>query len=141
MFFDNKSQIAVAPMFGVGNYEWLSAFIDTDIIPGIFWDGVVFKLIKDTDWDNFFSKTNQIIIGITYSRVYEKDFLNFIKKYKPRYIELSRSLSNSTATFEKKGKLLELFKSLNIKSYIKYNGNPDDDRPVSNFKKVWNILN
>ena len=135
MFFDNKSQIAVAPMFGVGNYKWLSAFIDTDIIPGIFWDdapGSAHQLTTN-DWDNFFSKTNQVIIAISYSRAYNKSFLNFIKKYKPRYIELFPSLSNSTATFEKKGKLLELFKSLNIKSYIKYNGNPDDDRPVSNF--------
>ena len=83
MFFDNKSQIAVAPMFGVGNYKWLSAFIDTDIIPGIFWDdapGSAHQLTTN-DWDNFFSKTNQVIIAISYSRAYNKSFLNFIKKY------------------------------------------------------------
>lgn len=135
MLFDNKSQIAVAPMFGVGNYEWLSAFIDTDIIPGILWVTGVIELTTN-DWDNFFSKTNQIIIAISYNRAYDKNFLSFIKKYKPRYVELYPSLSNPTATFERKGrkgKLLEFFKSLNIKSYIKYNGNPDNDRPVSDF--------
>jgi hypothetical protein len=93
-FFNNKIQIGVQPMYGVGNLIWLLELVKNKIIPGYVWSKPnTSSTISDKEWKIFFNKTREIIISVNSHELRYNGFIEWIKEFKPKYVEICNGLT------------------------------------------------
>lgn len=88
--FSTKLKIGVQPMYPVGTIDWLLELHCNGIVPGIFYSDLTHEnhYISETDWNKFFSISNNIIITMNARHFRSPEFMKWFMKYKPKYIEL-----------------------------------------------------
>lgn len=123
--FENTHKIAVQPMYSCGCLNWLLEIWHNNITPGIVWTNAESNIdyLTNSEWDKFFSATNDILIGVNAKNFRNTEFHKWLIKYKPRYLEIYNGLISDANFYIGNQKIdhsvLSILKKIGTKIYIK----------------------
>lgn len=125
IFFNNETQIGVQPMYLCGCLKWLLELHKNNIVPGIVWNSqqTLLDHLTDKEWSHFFKQTDEIIVAVNAGSFRDINFHKWFLKYKPKYVEIYNSLSDSNKPrlgsdpFD--DKVISLIRGQGSKIYIK----------------------